>query len=120
MSITPSDFAYATTFLVVGWVIRGAFARRLAKVLNEINTKLQQSMITQAQVAADLVSLTSQVDKIKTEVTQKLQELATAITNQGNAAPEVEAALTALKTSVQAVDDLIPDQVPTPAPAPTA
>lgn len=74
-------------------------------------------MATQAQVAADLVTLTGQVTKIKSEVTGKLQELTDAIANQGNASPEVEAALAALKTEVQAVDDLIVDALP---PAPPA
>lgn len=70
-------------------------------------------MATQAQVAQDLVALKTQLTKVGNEVLGKLAELETALANQGNATPEVEAALAALKTSVQAVDDLIPD-APTP------
>jgi len=66
-------------------------------------------MGTQAEIAEQLVALKAQVEKIKTEVTEKLQALADAIANQGNASPEVESALADLKTAVQGVDDLNPD-----------
>lgn len=113
--VTPSDFAYAITFIVLGWAIRHSLSRRMASVLAGINNKLTQIMATQAQVAADLVALTDQVTKIKSEVTGKLQELADAIAAQGTASPEVEAALAGLKAEVQAVDDLVVDPLP-PAP----
>lgn len=66
-------------------------------------------MGTQAEVAEQITALKSQIEKVSSEVQGKLQELETAINNQGNASPEVEAALGALKTAVQGVDDLIPD-----------
>lgn len=72
-----------------------------------LNTK--KVMAKQQEVAAELVALKAQVEKIKTEVTAKLAALADAIANQGNASPEVESALAELKASVQGVDDLNED-----------
>lgn len=118
--VTPSDFAYAVTFIVVGWAIRHSLSRRMASVLAEINNKLTNIMATQAQVAADLTALTEQVTKIKGEVTGKLQELADAIAAQGDASPEVETALAALKAEVKAVDDLVADPVIEDPPLPPA
>jgi hypothetical protein len=73
-------------------------------------------MDTQTQVAADLVALTAQVKKIGGEVVAKLAELEAALGAAGNASPEVVAALAALKVEVQAVDDLVADPIPDPAP----
>ncbi len=71
-------------------------------------------MKTQEEVATELVALKGQVEKIKGEITTKLQALADAIANQGNASPAVEAALADLKSSVQSADDLNADAPETP------
>ena len=63
----------------------------------------------QTQLAADLAALQVQTEKAKTEVLAKIADLETAIANAGNTTPEVDAALAALKTSVQGVDDIVPD-----------
>lgn len=61
----------------------------------------------QTQLAADLTALQAQTEKAKTEVLAKIADLEIAITNAGNTTPEVDAALAALKTSVQGVDDIV-------------
>lgn len=71
--------------------------------------KLESIMTTQAQLAAQLTALAEQATKAKNEVLAKFDELQVAITNAGNVTPEVETALAALATAVQATDDLVPD-----------
>lgn len=66
-------------------------------------------MGNQAEVAQQLTDLTNQVNKAKTEITEKIADLETAITNAGNTTPEVDAALASLKAAVQGVDDIVPD-----------
>lgn len=68
-------------------------------------------MATQQEVANALTALTAQLNKIKTEVSLKLQELADAIANQGNASQEVVDALAAAQDAVKQVDDLNPDAI---------
>lgn len=75
--------------------------------------------IKQTEVAAELVALKEQVVKIKAEVTAKLTALAEAIANQGNASPEVEAALADLKSVVTEVDELNEDTPVEPPVEPT-
>lgn len=69
-------------------------------------------MGTQSQLATDLNAVTAQLAKIGTESSktlQKVTDLEAAIANAGNTTPEVDAALAALKTQAQVVDDLVPD-----------
>jgi len=77
--------------------------------LKKINKTLKKIMATQEEVAGQLAALTAQVEKVKTEIQANLDALAEAIAAQGNATPEVEAALAALTASVQGADDLNPD-----------
>ena len=65
---------------------------------------------SQSQVAQELADLKAETEKIAIEVQGKLDALALAIANQGNASPEVEAALADLTTSIKGVDDEIPDE----------
>ena len=78
-------------------------------VLKQINKKLLKIMASQEEVAAQLTALTAQLEKVKAEIQANLDALAQAIADQGNATPEVEAALAALTASVQSADDLNPD-----------
>lgn len=83
-------------------------------ILLFINIKLNKMAKTQKEVAAELVAVKEQVVKFKGEVVAKLSALADAIANQGQADPDVEAALADLKTTVQSADDLIEDSPATP------
>lgn len=65
--------------------------------------------MNQQELAQFLADLKAQVDKSKTEITDKIAALEQAINNSGTTTPEVDAALADLKTSVQGVDDIVPD-----------
>lgn len=71
--------------------------------------RLESIMTTQAQLAAQLTALAAQADKAKAEILAKFADLQAAIDAAGNTTPEVDAALAALATSIQATDDLVPD-----------
>ena len=77
-----------------------------------ILTKLGKLMATQAELAASLAALSTQVAKIATESSAtlaKLAELEDALANAGETTPEVDAAVEALRTQLQLVDDLVAD-----------
>ena len=83
--------------------------------LNLIILKLNQVMSTQAEIAAGLNAATLQLKKIGTEsaaTLQKVADLQAALNNQPGVTPELQSAFDALKTQVQVVDDLVPDQEP--------
>jgi hypothetical protein len=69
-------------------------------------------MVSQAEHAAALAALKDQVVKTRAETLEKIAKLEEAVANSGNTSPEVDEALAALKTAVQAADDDIPDAVP--------
>lgn len=73
--------------------------------------------MTQAELLAQLQALKSQNEKAKVEITGKIATLETAIANQGQTTPEVDAALADLKQSIQGTDDIVPD-TPVEEPAP--
>jgi len=66
-------------------------------------------MATEAEVIAKLNLLDSQVQKVGVEVTAVKDALADAVANGGQISPALEAAVAALGTSIQVVDDLNPD-----------
>lgn len=77
---------------------------------------MEAIMATQAQLAQDLQAISAHITKIGTETTAllaKVVELEAAVANGGQTTPEVDAALAAVKTQAQVVDDLVED-----APAP--
>ena len=70
--------------------------------------------LTQEELAQGLTDVTTQLVKVKGEVTTtvaKVAELEAALANQGTVSPEVQAAFEGLKASVTAVDELIPDTI---------
>ena len=74
--------------------------------------QLRKIMSNQAQTLAILTAASATLTKIgeETKATlQKVQDLQDALNNAGNNTPEVDAALTALTTQLQVVDDLVPD-----------
>lgn len=70
---------------------------------------LQRVIMNQAELAQALTDIKAQADKAKGEIVAKVTDLETAIANSGNTSPDVDAALAALKGSVQGLDDLNPD-----------
>lgn len=70
-----------------------------------INDKANIIMASQAEVQADLESLQAQVDRNRQEVLAKIADLEAQIAQGGQSSPGVDAALAALKASVQAADD---------------
>lgn len=76
--------------------------------------KLNTIMANQDELAAELTALKEQADKANAELVQKIADLEAAIVAAGNTTPAVDAALAALKTSVQSVDDIVPDAPPAP------
>lgn len=66
----------------------------------------------QSELAAKLVSLAGQLEKVKTEINSKITDLEAAIEAADDVSPEVEAAFEAVKTAVQGIDDINPDAEP--------
>ena len=77
---------------------------RIVSLLNTIN-------MDQAELAQSLADLKDQTEKSNAEIVGKLASLEQAIIDAGVVSPEVEAALADLKSSVQKVDDIVPDAV---------
>lgn len=72
-------------------------------------------MASNAELTADLQKVSAQVQKISGETSttlQKVSDLEAALAAVGTTSPEVDQALTDLKTQVQLVDDLIQDAPP--------
>ena len=78
---------------------------------NKIIKLLKSIIMTQAELAQQLTDVTAQNEKARAEILQKIADLEAAITAAGNVTPEVEAALTELKASVQTDDDIVADPV---------
>lgn len=80
--------------------------------LVNINRKVNKQMATQAEHAAALQGIATQLGKVDTEIQglkSKISDLETALQNAGSTTPEVDAALQAVKDAVQKVDDEVPD-----------
>lgn len=80
--------------------------------LDEILNKLNQILMTQAELAQALTDAAAEAVKAKAEIVAKIADLEGAIANAGNTTPEVDTALAALKEAVQGVDDIVPDAPP--------
>lgn len=88
-----------------------------------VNERLDNIMATQAEHAAALMNLKSQVDKVLAETVTKdkaqeakelellarIAALEAAIAAGGRTSPEVDAALLALKGAVKTSDDVVAD-----------
>ncbi len=77
--------------------------------------------MNQQELAAEITKMNDQAIKIATEQqarsdahTAKIAALEEAINNSGSVSAEVEDALEAAKSTLQALDDSIPDVTPTP------
>lgn len=88
----------------------------LVGLVEQLLNKVTHIMATQAELAASLTALTTEVAKIGTETTtllQKVDALQAALDAAGQTTPEVDAAMAALAAQAKTVDDLVPD-APTP------
>lgn len=85
---------------------------RIIELLFHNNQKLEKIMATQAELAAQLRDLGTELGKIGGETTtllQKISDLEAQIANLDNVTPELQAAFDAVKQQAQTVDDLVPD-----------
>ena len=74
--------------------------------------RLDSIMTTQAELAVQITELTAQNDKARAEVLARFADLQAAIDAAAEVDPAVLEAFAALKASVQADDDIVPDQTP--------
>ena len=82
---------------------------KIFKTVINNNHLIKKIMSTQAEVAAQLTALSTQLDKALAEIQAEIQKLTDAVAAAGNSTPEVDAALGALSAKVQALDDLNAD-----------
>ena len=76
---------------------------------HKILKKLNQIIMEQSELAAQLTALQTQTEKAKAEIISKIADLETALGEADDVTPEVQAAFDALKASVQGVDDIVAD-----------
>jgi hypothetical protein len=81
----------------------------LQPVMSPLHDLQRTAAMNHAELAQALSDLAAQTDKAKAEVVAKVAELEAAIVAAGQTDAAVDAALEALKASVQGVDDLNPD-----------
>ncbi|HMJ13402.1 MAG TPA: hypothetical protein VK524_18415 [Polyangiaceae bacterium] len=79
-------------------------------LFRSLNTKVDTIMATQAEHAAKLRALGTQLAKARTEIISAVDKLKAAIEAGGNSSEEVDDATAALETAVQGLDDLNPDE----------
>ena len=76
---------------------------------NLIIKKLNQIIMEQSELAAQLTALKDQTAKAKAEIVKKIEDLGTALEAADDVTTEVQAAFDALKAEVQGVDDIVAD-----------
>ena len=74
-----------------------------------IQERLDHIMTTQAELALQIAALTEQNERARAEVLAKIADMQAAIDAAANVDPAVLAAFDALRASVQADDDIVPD-----------
>ena len=62
-----------------------------------------------SEIGDTLKGIADQLVKAKTEIVNKIADLETALSNAGALPADAQDALTALKTTAQALDDIVPD-----------
>ena len=80
-----------------------------AGVLSAIAQLKELIVTSQTELAGQLNQLKDQADKARAEIVAKIADLEAALANGGPVTAEVQAAFDALKSSVQTVDDIVPD-----------
>lgn len=79
----------------------------------QVLTKLNQIIMTQAELAASITAVKDQLTKASGEINDKITALTTALDNAGAVTPEVQEAIDGLKAAAQGLDDIVPDAPPT-------
>ena len=78
-----------------------------------LNSKINTLMGNQAEAAAELVLIKTQLTKAVTEIQAKIQALEDAVNNPDqDVSPELQAAVDDLKGLSQTLDDIVPDAPP--------
>lgn len=96
--------------VIIGWNVK---QRKYSNhKLNFIIKTLKEMAKSQAETAQELRDLLAQNEKARVEILAKIQALEDALANAGNTSEEVDAAVQALKASVQTDDDIVPDAPP--------
>ena len=119
---SPKDEADDQPKHTTGWLQR--IFRFLVEWKDETGnykTKLDRIIMNQAELAAGLKAIQTQVGKVAAEqaaksdaLIAKVAELEAVIAAGGDVTQEVTDALDGVKTALQALDDVIPDAPPTP------
>ena len=78
-------------------------------ILKSILDKVNAIMATQAELAATLATVKTQLTKASGEITARIQALVDALAAAGGTTPEVDAAVADLQAVAQALDDINPD-----------
>lgn len=90
---------------------------QVLEVLNLLNTKIDFMAKTQAELAAEMVEVTKQLEKVGNESAKsvaKIAELEEVIKNLPNVEPALQDAFDAVKAQVKLVDDMVPDATEPP------
>ncbi len=67
-----------------------------------------------SEAAAAIRGIGTQLEKAKTEITSKITDLETKLAAAGEVSQEVQDAINAVKTSTDALDNIVPDAPETP------
>lgn len=85
--------------------------------LDSLHQKVDSIMATQAEQAAKLRAIGTQLAKARGEIIAAVERLTAAVAAGGATTPEVDEATQALQLAVQGLDDLNPDETPADPPA---
>ena len=90
-------------------IVRNWFLAPLTLDFHSLERKIDMN---HAELAQAITDVAAQAEKAKAEIVAQVVTLEAAITAAGTTTPAVDAALAALKSTVQGIDDLNADPVP--------
>lgn len=111
-----NEFHRLVEALLIKYIINAD--SKINRRLDGIESNLRKIMSTQQEEADKLNELAAQLQKANDEIQKAIQDLKDALASAGNTSPEVDAATAALTAKAQALDDIVPDPVSEPTPAP--
>jgi chromosome segregation ATPase len=107
---------------ILQWIFgRTKLRQELALILETLSQLKRTIDMKFAELAAELRTLGTQQEKVQAEVRgliDKIDELKLVIDGHADVPPDVQDALAALKAKADAVDALVADAPPAPAPSP--